>query len=341
MSDRRIGRREALKITALAGVSAALGGSLAVGILRQAGLHRVSETRTRMGTLVTITVVHPDGDAARAMVGDSFGEMERLERILSRHDRSTPVGRLNTTGRLEAPPLELVEVLTRAHGYSEVSGGAFDVTIGPLLRLCEQTFASGGRGPSDVEIASASRLVDFNRLSLDGDVIRFEERDMSVTLDGIGKGYIVDRTLDVLVAAGADRVLVDAGGDVATGGPSSGRDPWTVGIHDPHGDTDFLGLVRLGGECIATSGDYMRTFTDDRRAHHILDPRTGRSPEATSSVSVVAGTAMDADALSTTVLVLGPAAGVALLEETQGVEGLVVDKEGRQYSTPGLARHAV
>ena len=340
MSDSPIDRRQALRITAVAGLSVAFAGGLGAGVLRQLGLRRVRETRARMGTVVTLTVVSPDGDEGRAWIREAFAEMERLEGVLSRHRDDSALGRLNREGRLSAPPLELVRVLTRASEVSRLSNGAFDATVAPLLRLYERSFAETGRPPTDARIVDALALVDHRAVRVEDDGIAFERPGMAVTLDGIAKGHIVDRTIDVLVAHGAERVLVDAGGDMATAGAGSADEEWTVGIQDPHAD-GVMGLVRLGGDCIATSGDYMRTFTEDRRFHHILDPRTGRSPEETSSVTVISGTAMEADALSTAVLVLGPVRGIALLEQMTGAEGMIVTKDGARLASSGLARHAV
>jgi FAD:protein FMN transferase len=143
--------------------------------------------------------------------------------------------------------------------------------------------------------------------------------------------------VQAIAAAGAERVMVDAGGDIGSGGAAVGDDPWTIAIEDPHQPGRSVGRVRLAGQAIATSGDYMQAFTQDRRHHHILDPRTGRSPEHTSSVTVTAATAMDADALSTALLVLGPEEGLALLERVPGAEGVVVTKDGRRFASQGLA----
>jgi FAD:protein FMN transferase len=340
VADRSMDRRQVLRITAVAGLGVAFAGGLGAGVLRQLGLRRVRESRTRMGTVVTLTVVSPDGAEARAWIHDAFAEMERLERVLSRHRDDSALGRLNREGRLPRPPLELVEVLRHAQELARRSDGAFDVTVLPLLALWERSVAEAGRPPADRDIGAALARVDHRAVRLTGETIAFERPGMAITLDGIAKGYIVDRTLDRLVARGAERVLVDAGGDMATGGAGIDDESWTVGLQDPHADR-LLGLVRLGGDCVATSGDYMRTFTDDRRNHHILDPRTGRSPEETSSVSVISGTAMAADALSTTLLVLGPARGLELLEEISGAEGMIVTKQGAQVRSSGLARHAV
>ena len=334
-------RRQALRITAVAGAAVALGGGLVSGILRSAGLHRVRETRTRMGTVVTITVVHPEVDAARRMVSASFAEMERLESLLSRHRPDTPVARLNEVGSLVEAPPELVEVVERAQTYSAITDGAFDITIEPLLDLYGRWFASAEAAPSGEDVRAVLKLVDYRGVRVQGHSIQLADPRMSITLDGIAKGYIVDRTIDVLVAGGAERVMVNAGGDMASAGDGSVDDPWTVSIQDPHDEGRYVELVRLGGDCIATSGDYMRTFTEDRRFHHIIDPRTGYSPTLTSSVSVVASNAMDADALSTAVLVLGPVKGLDLLEELDGVEGVIVTKTRQQVRTSGMRRHAV
>jgi thiamine biosynthesis lipoprotein len=321
-----ISRRDVLRITAMAGVSTAFGGALGRGLLRDLRLRRVSETRTYMGTVVTLTVVTPDAVEARRWIDAGFHEMKRLEDILSRHRDDTAVGRLNGEGRVDGAPEELVEVLAAASDVSRRTGGAFDITMAPLLELYSGAFAAGGPPPDD-RIDEALALVDHRAVRIDGARVMLDDPRMEITLDGIAKGYIVDRTIDVLVAAGAERVLVNAGGDMATHG-TDGRDgPWTVGIQDPH-DEGLSGLARLEGDCIATSGDYMHAFTEDRRHHHIIDPRTGRSPEATSSVTVLAPTAMLADALSTALLVLGPGKGREALSGFQGAEGLWVTKDG-------------
>jgi thiamine biosynthesis lipoprotein len=288
-----------------------------------------------MGTVVTIDVVHPDGAAARDMIASSFAEMERLEGVLSRHRPDAALAALNAAGRLVAPPAELVEVLRTAARYSALTSGAFDVTVAPLVRLYAECFQRSAAPPPEARVREALALVDFRGVRIEDEAIELSQPRMSITLDGIAKGYIVDRTVDVLVAGGAGRVLVNAGGDMASAGTGSGVEPWTVGIQDPHDPRGLVDVVRLSGACVATSGDYMRNFTEDRRFHHIVDPRTGFSPSDASSVSVLATTAMDADALSTAALVLGPTDGVALLERLDGVQGIVVTKSGEQLRTTG------
>lgn len=334
MAERQtLKRRDVLRIGAIAGVGTALGVGLVSELLRRAALHRVSLTRTRLGTLVTITVVHPDPSVARGMVNEAFTEMTRLEAILSRYRPDSPLSRLNTVGRIDQAPSALLHVMTQALDYARMSDGAFDPTVAPLLELYTLRAERDEGLPDAGAVANALPLVGYEGVLLQGAGVAFERPGMSVTLDGIAKGYVVDRTVATLVGAGADRVLVDAGGDMASGGQGSVDEPWTVAVQDPRDVHGTVDLVHLSGGCIATSGDYLQSFTEDRRAHHIIDPRTGHSPAHTASVSVVAESAMAADALSTAVMVLGPEAGIGFLEPLDGVEGLVVSKGGATLRT--------
>ena len=290
-----------------------------------------------MGTIVSITVTHPDEVGARSMVERAFAEMERLESVLTRHRPEAPLARLNREGRLDGPPPELRYVLGTAVRVADLSGGAFDPTVLPVLEAWAVARSAGRSTPTDAEVEHARWRTGYQGVRLTEGAIVLERSGMGVTLDGIAKGFVVDETMAHLVADGAERVLVDAGGDMATGGAGSARDPWTVAVEDPHGDGAPDGLVRLAGGCVATSGDYLQGFTEDRRHHHIIDPRTGRSPEATSAVTVLAGRAMDADALSTALMVLGTDEGRTLVEGVDGAEAMVVDKNGVRALTPGFA----
>ncbi len=342
MSDapgRSLPRRQALRITATVGVSAVLGGGLLRAALERAGLHRVRQTRTQMGTLVTISAVHPDAEAARMMVASTFDEIERLESLLSRHRVGTPVWSLNETGVVRAPPRELLEVVRKGIDYWALTAGAFDMTIAPLLNLYYSSFAETGVAPPREEIQRALALVGSEHVRVSDGEIAFEKAGMAVTLDGIAKGYIVDRAVEVLRKRGAERVLVNAGGDMASAGEALGGDAWRIALQDPRVPGGNLGVVRLQGESVATSGDYMQFLTPDMSLHHILDPRTGLSPEHTSGVSVVAPSAMAADALSTATLVLGPGEGMELLDRLDGIEGMIITKDQTVLRSRGLGRY--
>ena len=349
-------RRRMLRITAVAGIGSAVGGPMMARLLEDAELRRISTTRVRMGTLVTLVAVHPDADAARRLVAHGFAAMERLESLLSRYRPESAVGRLNASGSLSEAPVELLEVLAVARDMARRSDGAFDPTVLPLLEAYRRSFEATGRPPDRASIEAALILVDHRRLHVDGTAVRLERSGMAVTLDGIAKGYVVDRTVAALVEEGARRVLVDAGGDVATGSTEPGPDPWRVAVEEGRATGErtrsgeathstergevpkFADVVELAGGAVATSGDSVHAFTEDRRHHHILDPRTGASPGVTRSVSVTAPSAMLADALSTTVMVLGPEDGLRLLGSTAGADGMIVTKDGTRLRSGGFGR---
>ncbi len=331
-----VSRRDALRISAVAGISVAFSGGLVAALIREARLHRVSRTRTRMGTLVTLTVIHPEAGAGNEMIDAAFAEIERLEGVLSRHRPTSALGILNARGVLADAPTELVTVLTEALRLAEATGGAFDPTVLPVLDLYRASYASAGKRPPDPVVDAALRLVGHEQVRLEGRRISLETQGMGVTLDGIAKGFIVDQCVTLLKELGAGRVLVDAGGDIGSAVSPTADEPWTVAVQDPHRGDRHVGILRLDGDAVATSADYQHSFTLDRTVHHILDPRTGRSPGETSSVSVSAPTAIEADGLSTAIMVLGPVAGIAHLEKRPGAEGLVVTKDGSRFSTAGF-----
>ena len=209
-----ISRRDVLRITAGVGLGAAFGLGVSREALWRAGLHRVSETRVQMGTLVNITVVHPDNAGAHEMIDSAFG-------------------RVNAEGLLEHAPSPLIEVIELALEVSRRSSGAFDVTVAPLVELYGSTFDRLGRPPTDREIDETLSYVGHDGLVVTGSTVTLEDRRMAISLDGVAKGFVVDRVVDQLSAKGAQRVLVDAGGDMASN-RSSGRDAaWTIGIQHP------------------------------------------------------------------------------------------------------------
>ena len=310
-----------------AGGVLALGGGLASAVLRRAGLHSISDTRTRMGTLVNVNVVHPEASQARALAAAAFDEIDRLAAIFSRHQPDTPVSRLNRDGALSDPPAELATVMRRALHFGELTGGAFDPTVSPLVDLYRTSFSETAAPPTTAAVEDARARGGYRHIRLDADGIAFGRPGMSVSLDGIAKGYILDRVVELLSGAGAAGVLADAGGDIAAGEGEVAGSGWPVGVQHPRDPTGIVAVMEVRNQGVASSGDYMRAHTPDRRYHHIVDPRTGTSPDHTSAATVVAPSAMDADALATAAMVLGPVEGIELLERLAETEGLLFTKE--------------
>lgn len=325
--DAGVSRRTALRIGGAAGLLLAMGGGLTAAVLRRAGLHSAGDTRTRMGTLVHVTVVHPQAERARELAAAAFDEIDRLEAVLSGYRPDTPVSRLNRDGVVRDPPPELVAVVRRALHFAELTGGAFDPTVAPLMELYGSSFAETDAPPAEAAVKDARSRVGYRHVRLDAGGIAFARPGMAVSLDGIAKGYILDRVVEEVTGAGAAGVLADGGGDISAGEGEVAGTGWPVGVGHPREPGTVLGTIEVRHQGVATSGDYMRAHTADLRHHHVIDPRTGASPGHTSAATVVAASAMDADALATAAMVLGPVHGIELLERVDGAEGLIVTKD--------------
>ena len=160
---------------------------------------------------------------------------------------------------------------------------------------------------------------------------------MAVTLDGIAKGFIVDAGTAVLKGLGYGNVFVEAGGDLMASGTKENDLPWKVGIRSPRGvQGEILAKLNLTNQAAATSGDYFQYFTPDLENHHIIDPRIGRSAPELASASVVSDSAMLSDALATALMVMGPEAGLSLIETIPGVEAYLISKDLKVWKSTGL-----
>lgn len=289
-----------------------------------------------MGALASMTLVHPDRGHAQAMLARCVAEIERLESIFSLYRPGSALCRLNVAGVLQAPPTELVELLSFGLSLARASQGAFDPTVQPLMRLYLEHFAAPGAapgGPSSDAIAQARRRVGFADVEVDPARIRLGRDGAAITLNGVAQGFVTDRITDLLLANGFADVLIDLGEGRALGTRPDGR-PWRAGIADPSAPARTLFEVPLGtaaGQCaaLATSGGYGTRFGPEPGIHHLLDPATGRSANHCASVSVAAPRAALADGLSTTLSILPPAQRRGLLAKYPSVRAWFVDAAGR------------
>ncbi len=244
----------------------------------------------------------------------------------------SPLGLLNR-GQALVPPPEVAATLAVALEVASASGGAFDPTILPLVQLW--SFDTGGQLPPAADIQRARGRMDWRRVSLDAQG-RYRLPDgFALDLGGIAQGAVVDLLGTWLEQRGFRQYLVEASGDILIAGMKGRKEPWTVAIKHPRRGQEFVGILKLGEPgrkiAIVTSGDYERFFEQDgRRYHHILDPATGYPAVGLVSVTVIAPTCTEADALSTAAFVLGPERGLSLLEDRPGVEGLLIsERDGK------------
>jgi thiamine biosynthesis lipoprotein len=332
-----IDRRTFLKYSGMLGVGFAFGGLMPVSesVAFDRKLYKVTRARLSMGTFAAITAMHPSRTEADDAIGKAFEEMDRVSRLLNRYQSASAIGTLNKEGYLSDMPSEVSEVIARALHFHKASGGAFDMTVKPLVDLYKEHFAAHKSPPSEAEVAKVLELVDASAVRFDGRTIRFAKEGMGITLDGIAKGYIIDCGAETLERHGIKHALINAGGDIRAIGGKESKTPWKVAIQDPDKEGPYVDTITMVNGAIATSGNYEIYFDEEKLYHHIVDPKTGRSPLQSASVTVMASNVMDADGLSTAVFVLEPAAGKRFIENMPKTECLILNSAEKKIMSSG------
>lgn len=280
-----------------------------------------------LGARATILLAHPDRAVARSLVERCVAEIDRLESIFSLYRSDSALCRLNAAGALDAPPLELVELLGRATSVSATTDGIFDATIQPLWRRYAEHYARPEAAATEPVIEDVLPLVDWRAVSVETGRIALARPGMALTLNGIAQGYITDRIADLLRRAGMDQVLVDLGETRALGRRPDGT-PWRVGVADPGDPSRIAARIGIADLALATSGGYGTPFEPTGRHNHLIDPRTGRSAPPQRSVTVLARDATTADAAATALCLMDRSAIPAGLRKLGAVEAHLIGPEG-------------
>ena len=293
-----------------------------------------------MGSALHVRVWTADEAAAIAAADRVHHEFERLEDLLSVWKDDSDVVRLNRAAGVQpvAVARETLEVLAAAREASEWTGGKFDITFGALADVWKFDHDQDNVVPDRRSIDARLPLVDYSAVQVDraAGTAFIAHRAMRVHLGGIGKGYAIDRAIVLLREHGFTDFMVQAGGDLYVAGTNSGQ-PWSLGIADPRQPDRVFARVHITNATFSTSGDYERFFMKDGvRYHHLLDPDRGEPARGCRSVTIVADRGMLADVLSTGVFIMGPEAGMALIEKLPGVEGVIVSAKNEVLISSGL-----
>jgi FAD:protein FMN transferase len=335
MTKKSLSRRQFLQIVAVGGI-AGLTTKFSLDTLSQEQI--VSETRLLMGTVVNLKVVGADPKSAQAAIRAGLDRMAQLESVFSRFQPDSQLSQLNRAGFLMNADPALIEVVSESQKFSRLSNGAFDITVKPLLDLYQQAKDYDSALPCEIQLKMVRQKVGFDKIQVSGQDIKFSTAGMEITVDGIAKGYIVDAGVATLREFGFSNVMVEAGGDLLASGQKSTQSPWTIGINSPREADKLISKIDITNKAVATSGDYMQPFTDDLAQHHILDPRSGYSAPELASATVVAPAVMLADALVTTLMVLGPIPGQEFLQNFPGCAGYLVSKDLEIIQTPDFLK---
>ena len=287
------------------------------------------------GTTLWLRAAHADVQRVEAGLDAAVQAIRHVERQMSLFDESSSLCQLNRDGRLRGADPDLLRVLRLAQHVAARSRGAFDVTMQPLWKVWESARQAGVLAEG-AALCAARRQVDWRALRLDGRDLSLQRPGMAVSLNGIAQGYAADLARTRLKAHGIEHALLDTG-EWSAWGRGPGNTPWRLAIEEPATPHQLPARLQLvsDGRAVATSSDSHSVFSADRRHHHIIDPRTGYSPTAWSSVTVLAHSCALADAL-TKVLFMATPAQAMLQVQRWGMDALLIDKTGRWYASPGV-----
>ena len=321
-------RRRFLATTGSGVLATALGGMAVMS--RKADLHL--REGVAMGAPIRILACHPNPAAAKAGLAAAFAELELIESLMSLYRPSSQICCLNEVGELEEPHPYLIQVLEEAREVSKLTNGAFDITVQPFWEVYWRASQLRQR-PNVGDLDRARSKVDWRRVVFSRDHVALN--GAAITLNGIAQGFATDRVKAILAEHGIRDALVDAG-ELGAVGLNPESEPWMVGVKDPHHLGRLYLLAALQDRCMATSGGYETRFEGPGGSHHIFDPARGKSPQALSSVSVIAKSATLADAMSTALFVLGLSKGTALVDQIPDLEVLMVDRNGEMHLSNGF-----
>jgi FAD:protein FMN transferase len=298
-----------------------------------------------MGTHLAFTAfTTPTNDEAkvRSAFSAATEEIRRLEAMMTTWRPDSELSRVNEAAGISPVPVgqETYDVVAASLHTSEISAGTFDITFESLHGLWKFDQDLDPHPPTEAQVKAKLPLLNFHHVHLDAakHSIYLDQKGVRIGLGGIAKGYAVDHAAKVLQDAGLASFFVQAGGDLYTRGKKPDGTDWSAGVRDPRGpEGSYFAVLAVTDHAFSTAGDYERSYVvNDRRYHHIIDPRTGYPATASRSVTIWAKTALEADELDDAVFILGPEKGLALVESQDGVGAVIVDAHNKVWVSKRL-----
>jgi thiamine biosynthesis lipoprotein len=324
------------KFLYLAAFSSLLIFSPALGIDPASSVRRYEYSIERMGTRVRIVLYAQDEMAGQRAANAAFERIEELEQALSDYREESELNRIcrEAVNRPQGVSPELFYVLEQAQKFSRLSGGGFDITIGPVVRLWREARRSQ-RLPTATEIAKARALVDYRNLELDAPTrtVMLKRSGMQLDLGGIAKGYAADQAIEVLQAHGIHTALAALGGDIRVMGTPPGARGWRIQVEnpDPQGPKPLCSVMLKEG-AISTSGDTHQFLElGGQRYSHIIDPASGMALSAAAGTTVIARDGISADALATALSVMPTDGGLKMIESVEGASAFLIRRTANGF----------
>jgi len=309
-----------------------------VGVLpRTAHAEWYKRTDAIMGTRIYVELWDTDGNHGEAAIDAVMAEMHHIDDLMSHYKPESQLSQINLHAADHPVEVdkELFDLIKLSTHYSEITAGAFDITyasVGYLYNYPDH------KRPTEAQIKAALPAVNWRNMKFDEahHSVFFEHKGMRIDLGGIGKGYAVDRGIEILQKRGIQHAVVTAGGDTRIIGDHLGR-AWLVAIRHPDDPSKVVTRIPLSDAAMSTSGDYERYFDENGvRYHHIIDPKTGHSASKVRSATVIGPTATQTDGMSKTAFVLGPEKALEIINRMPEYDAVFVAPDGKVFYSNGL-----
>jgi thiamine biosynthesis lipoprotein len=303
-------------------------------------LYSFSKDTILMGSAFTFTALHEEELIAKKALESGIAEVARIERSISSWQKESQTYAVNSNAGIKPVVVdsELFQLIERSLKISQLSQGYFDITFASVDKL----WVFNGQSqmmPSDSVLAASVAKINYKDLELDYNqqTVYLRQEGMKMGFGAIGKGYAADQAKKTMLGLGVQNGVVNAGGDLLTWGYKENGKAWIVGIADPNDKNRILSNMETTNQAIVTSGDYERfVLIDGVRYGHIVNPKTGLPVKGILSVTVIAQSAEIADALATTVFVLGEEDGLKLIDHLEGVECIIINSRNKLLYSKGV-----
>lgn len=299
----------------------------------------ITKSNFYLGTYCKVTIYDKNDEN---ILNKAFDRIEEFDKMLSINKENTEVDKLNEKSGVEKVKVndDIYKLIDKSINYSKLTGGAFDVTIGPVVKLWNIGLDTA-RVPTKDEITKALPLIGYKNIELDSDskTVYLKNKGMVLDFGAIAKGYIADEVAEVLRNSGVKKAIIDLGGNIYALGSNKEDKPWKIGIQDPDLErNEIIGYIYSSNKSVVTSGIYERFLEKDGvKYHHILSPFNGYPYDnEIMGVTIISDLSIDGDALSTSTFALGLNEGLKFINSVPNVEAIFITKDHKVYLTDGL-----
>jgi FAD:protein FMN transferase len=294
-----------------------------------------------MGNRFVITVASADSVKAELLIDDAVAEIQRIESLLTTFSENSQTNQINQNAGIQAVKVEseVFELIVRAKRISELTDGAFDLSYGSLDKRFWNFDKTMAQLPDAQTAKEKVKLINYKNIILDKTLgtVFLKEKGMRIGFGGIGKGYAADKAAQLLRNKGVTSGIVNASGDLITWGNQPNGNPWTISLAHPDLPTEAFSKLNISNLAVATSGNYEKfVMIDGKKYSHTINPKTGYPISGIKSVSIICPIAELADALATPVTIMGVEAGLNLINQLNGVEGIIIDDQNHVYKSDNI-----